>query len=187
MTIRMRTSGARNGPDSTSHENWIWRSSDDGRTWSIVRTTTTHRHIHAVQVDRSTGPSSRSTAIELASGDRAVDGSRGHLADGVLGSPASPSTSRSTAQGTPFRPGQPLGGGRIQKAHIRERHDNSSALVMPGPSYSRASSTARTLSARAGSPTARTRQTTRTFTCTAARTAGAPSASSRDPMADPST
>jgi hypothetical protein len=34
-----------------NHTNWVWRSANDGRTWSVVRTTTTHRHIHFVQVN----------------------------------------------------------------------------------------------------------------------------------------
>ncbi len=41
--------------DAGDHTNWVWRSADDGRTWSVVRTTTNHRHIHFVQVDPSTG------------------------------------------------------------------------------------------------------------------------------------
>src|SRR4051794_2586438 len=47
--------GSYNALDSSNHENYIYRSADDGRTWTTVRTTTTHRHIHGVQVDPSTG------------------------------------------------------------------------------------------------------------------------------------
>jgi hypothetical protein len=42
-------------PGSGDHTNWIWRSADDGRTWSVVLTTTNHRHVHFVQVDPGTG------------------------------------------------------------------------------------------------------------------------------------
>jgi hypothetical protein len=38
-----------------NHTNWIWRSSNDGRTWSIVRETSNHRHIHFVQENPYTG------------------------------------------------------------------------------------------------------------------------------------
>jgi hypothetical protein len=31
--------------------NWVWRSADDGRTWSVVQTTNTHRHIHFVRAN----------------------------------------------------------------------------------------------------------------------------------------
>jgi lysophospholipase L1-like esterase len=46
--------GSYNVLDTSDHVNWIWRSSDDGQTWSVVRTTTTRRHIHFVQVDPRT-------------------------------------------------------------------------------------------------------------------------------------
>ena len=35
--------------------NWVWRSADDGQTWSIVYTTSAYRHGHAVQVNPYTG------------------------------------------------------------------------------------------------------------------------------------
>lgn len=44
-------------------ENWIWRSSDDGRTWSVVHTTDYMRHIHFIQGDPYTG------AVYAGSGD----------------------------------------------------------------------------------------------------------------------
>jgi hypothetical protein len=42
-------------PASGDHTNFVWRSADDGRTWSVIRTTTNHRHTHFVQVDPNTG------------------------------------------------------------------------------------------------------------------------------------
>ena len=130
--------GSYNVLDSTSHDNWIWRSADDGRTWSIVRTTTTHRHIHAVQVDRSTG-----TLYALygdSNSQAAIERSTDH---GV--------TWQTVCVGTPcvavdiafdgsghavFGQDQPLGGGHIQKLTLANGTISSSALVMPGPSYS---------------------------------------------------
>lgn len=46
--------GSYNVLDFQAHTNWIWRSADDGRTWSVVRTTTTYRHVHFVQRDPAT-------------------------------------------------------------------------------------------------------------------------------------
>ena len=41
--------------DDGAHTNFVWRSSDDGRTWTLVRRTETYRHAHFVQVDPRTG------------------------------------------------------------------------------------------------------------------------------------
>jgi hypothetical protein len=38
-----------------NHTNWIWRSSDNGRRWTVVEETTNHRHIHFVQENPYTG------------------------------------------------------------------------------------------------------------------------------------
>lgn len=61
---------------SKNHTNWIWRSSNDGRTWSVVRETTTHAHIHFVQRNPYTGD------IFVGYGDRdpaaAIERSRDH-------------------------------------------------------------------------------------------------------------
>ncbi|MGZ6691758.1 MAG: WD40/YVTN/BNR-like repeat-containing protein, partial [Solirubrobacteraceae bacterium] len=46
--------GSYNTLDSSNHENWVWRSLDDGQTWQVVLDTTTHRHIHFVQADPTT-------------------------------------------------------------------------------------------------------------------------------------
>lgn len=35
--------------------NWVWRSANDGRTWSVVERTTSHRHVHFVQYDEFNG------------------------------------------------------------------------------------------------------------------------------------
>ena len=51
--------------NASSHTNWVWRSDDDGRTWSVVRETTSHRHAHGVQVDPASG------AVYVAYGDSA--------------------------------------------------------------------------------------------------------------------
>jgi hypothetical protein len=37
-------------PAVDGNTNYIYRSSDDGQSWQIVNTTTTHRHIHSLQV-----------------------------------------------------------------------------------------------------------------------------------------
>ena len=42
-------------PTPGGDTNYIWRSSDDGRTWAVIYTTTSPRHIHFVQVDPYTG------------------------------------------------------------------------------------------------------------------------------------
>lgn len=42
-------------PDSNNHTNWVWRSADDGRTWSVVRETKNHAHVHFVQANPYTG------------------------------------------------------------------------------------------------------------------------------------
>ena len=41
--------GAYNTGQSPPYPNYIYRSADDGATWSIVNTTTTHRHIHGLR------------------------------------------------------------------------------------------------------------------------------------------
>jgi hypothetical protein len=46
--------GSYNTLDDTQHENFVWRSDDDGQTWQVVSDTTTHRHIHFVQADPTT-------------------------------------------------------------------------------------------------------------------------------------
>ena len=46
--------GSYNTLDASAHENWVWRSDDDGQTWQVVMDTTTHRHIHFVQADPTT-------------------------------------------------------------------------------------------------------------------------------------
>ena len=46
--------GSYNTLDDSTHENWVWRSDDDGQTWQVVMDTTTHRHIHFVQADPTT-------------------------------------------------------------------------------------------------------------------------------------
>ena len=46
--------GSYNTLDDSAHENWVWRSDDDGQTWQVVMDTTTHRHIHFVQADPTT-------------------------------------------------------------------------------------------------------------------------------------
>ena len=46
--------GSYNTLDETAHENFVWRSDDDGRTWQVVLDVSTHRHIHFVQADPST-------------------------------------------------------------------------------------------------------------------------------------
>jgi uncharacterized membrane protein len=43
--------GSYNTGDSGNHTNYIWRSGDDGQTWTLVYTSTTHRHIHFVQAN----------------------------------------------------------------------------------------------------------------------------------------
>jgi photosystem II stability/assembly factor-like uncharacterized protein len=65
---RFREVGAGN------HTNWVWRSANDGRTWSVIRRTTTHRHIHFVQVNPYSkdiyvgyGDSDEAAAIERSS------------------------------------------------------------------------------------------------------------------------
>jgi hypothetical protein len=40
-------------PDG-QNTNYIYRSADDGATWSVVATSTTHRHVHAVRFDAGT-------------------------------------------------------------------------------------------------------------------------------------
>lgn len=40
---------------SGTRTNWVWRSTDDGRTWQVIRKTTTHRHVHFVQANPYTG------------------------------------------------------------------------------------------------------------------------------------
>ena len=40
-----------NGP----FPNWVWRSADDGQTWSIIRTTSSYRHAHSIQTNPYTG------------------------------------------------------------------------------------------------------------------------------------
>ena len=42
-----------NCPDG-ANTNYIYRSSDDGRTWSVIATSTTHRHVHSVRFDAGT-------------------------------------------------------------------------------------------------------------------------------------
>ena len=41
--------GTYNTGQSPPYPNYIYRSADDGATWSIVNTTTTHRHIHGLR------------------------------------------------------------------------------------------------------------------------------------------
>jgi hypothetical protein len=47
--------GSYNVLPAARHRNWVWRSGDDGRTWSAVWRTTSHRHIHFAQTDPYTG------------------------------------------------------------------------------------------------------------------------------------
>lgn len=60
--------GTYNTGTAATNTNYLYRSADDGRTWAIVNTSTTHRHIHAVQADPSTG------RVYVNFGDRAGDG-----------------------------------------------------------------------------------------------------------------
>ena len=41
--------GTYNTGQTTPNDNYIYRSADDGATWAIVNTTTTHRHIHGLR------------------------------------------------------------------------------------------------------------------------------------------
>ncbi len=41
--------GTYNTSPSTPNDSYVYRSADDGATWAIVNTTTTHRHIHGVR------------------------------------------------------------------------------------------------------------------------------------------
>jgi hypothetical protein len=47
--------GSFNTLSPSSHRNWVWRSRNDGRTWSAVWRTRSHRSIHFVQTDPYTG------------------------------------------------------------------------------------------------------------------------------------
>jgi hypothetical protein len=38
-----------------NHMTWVWRSADDGRSWSVIHQTTEHAHAHFVQADPYTG------------------------------------------------------------------------------------------------------------------------------------
>jgi hypothetical protein len=51
-----------------NHTNWVWRSSNDGRTWSVVRETNNHRHIHFVQ----TNPYTRDVYVGYGDSDEAA-------------------------------------------------------------------------------------------------------------------
>ena len=55
------------GPDAT-YPNYIYRSADDGRTWQVVNTPTTHRHIHGVRFNPADGK------LYVFFGDSAGDG-----------------------------------------------------------------------------------------------------------------
>ena len=46
--------GTYNNCSTGQNSNYIYRSSDDGRTWSTIYTSTTHRHIHGIQYDPGT-------------------------------------------------------------------------------------------------------------------------------------
>ena len=48
---RICVAGTYNTGQGTTYPNFIYRSADDGRTWSIASTTTTHRHIHGLRYD----------------------------------------------------------------------------------------------------------------------------------------
>ena len=41
--------GTYNTGQTTPNDNYIYRSADDGATWTVVNTTTTHRHIHGLR------------------------------------------------------------------------------------------------------------------------------------------
>ncbi len=47
--------GSYNTGPSPPYPNYIYRSADDGQTWSIVNTTLTHRHIHGVRYNNANG------------------------------------------------------------------------------------------------------------------------------------
>ena len=41
--------------DAGNHTNYVWRSADDGQTWTLVLQTTNHRHAHFAEVNPYTG------------------------------------------------------------------------------------------------------------------------------------
>ncbi len=47
--------GTYNTGQSPPYANYVYRSADDGRTWTVVNTTTTHRHIHGVRYNPANG------------------------------------------------------------------------------------------------------------------------------------
>jgi photosystem II stability/assembly factor-like uncharacterized protein len=129
--------GSYNLGDSTNHTNYIWRSADDGATWSLVYQSINHRHIHFIQANPYNG------ALYVGYGD--------------AGSQVS--IERSTDQGiswTPICPGDPCKAVDIafdpagfaifgqdnpfSDSYIMKMDVASGALTpitkLPGPSYS---------------------------------------------------
>ena len=47
--------GTYNSGPSTPYDNYIYRSADDGLTWSVANTTSTHRHIHGIRFNPADG------------------------------------------------------------------------------------------------------------------------------------
>ena len=129
--------GSFNTLDGEAHENWIWRSNNDGRNWRIIRTTTTHRHIHAVQVDPGSG------ALYALYGDTeeqaAIERSTNH---GVTwktvckGKQCSAIDISFTGSGFAlFGQDTPFGGGQIQRLRLADG-TTTPVQPIPGPSSS---------------------------------------------------
>ena len=129
--------GSYNVLDSSVHDNWIWRSADDGRTWQIIRTTNTHRHIHAVQVDPSSG------ALYALYGDSgaqvAIERSNDHGASWQTVCSGTPCVavdiSFDGAGHAIFGQDAPRGGAQIQRLDLADGK-TTSVLAIPGASYS---------------------------------------------------
>ena len=129
--------GSYNVLDSSVHDNWIWRSADDGRTWQIIRTTNTHRHIHAVQVDPSSG------ALYALYGDSgaqvAIERSTDHGASWQTVCSGTPCVavdiSFDGAGHAIFGQDAPRGGAQIQRLDLADGK-TTSVLAIPGASYS---------------------------------------------------
>lgn len=125
------------GLGSSNHTNWVWRSTDDGRTWKSVRTTTNHRHVHFVQANPYTGD------IYVGYGDTAAQSEIERTSDDGL-------TWKSVCRGDPCKAVSiafdPAGFAVFGQDHIFRdgyivRLDLASGVVtriarLPGPSYS---------------------------------------------------
>ncbi len=122
--------------DSANHPNWVYRSRDDGRTWSVVYRRDTSRHAHLLQVDPYSG------CAYVGFGDSAKQSALVRSCDGGLTWRNFLTGSESTAVDVTFDVGHLVfGQDKIWSTPYIVRVDKATATVqrmlkLPQPSYS---------------------------------------------------